>query len=123
MNPEIPLKEKRKKVYFYDNGVRNAVISNFAPPELRTDMEALWENLMISESVKRNAYTGSYANLYFWCTHEQKEIDFIEEENGQLHTYEFKWNAHAKAMCPVFSPKRIQGYRLRSSLPITFGRS
>ena len=72
--------KKGKKVYFYDNGIRNAVLSNFAPTSLRNDMGALWENLMVSERVKRNAYTGSYAQLYFWRTHDQKEIDLIEEE-------------------------------------------
>ena len=85
--------KKGKKVYFYDNGVRNAVLSNFAPLELRNDVGALWENLMISERVKRNSYNKSYAQLYFWRTHDQKEIDLIELEDGQMHTYEFKWNS------------------------------
>ena len=92
--------KKGKKVYFYDNGIRNAVISNFAPLELRTDVGALWENLMVSERVKRNAYTSSFANLYFWRTHEQQEIDLIEEEDGILRAYEFKWNTKAKAKMP-----------------------
>jgi len=93
--------KKGKKVYFYDNGIRNAVLSNFAPPEMRNDMGALWENLMISERKKRNAYTGSYANLYFWRTHDQKEIDLIEEEDGILKSYEFKWSGKAKAKQPT----------------------
>lgn len=93
--------KKGKKVYFYDNGIRNAVLSNFAPASLRNDMGALWENLMISERVKRNIYTGSYAQLYFWRTHDQKEIDLIEEEDGLLRTYEFKWNGKVKAKQPV----------------------
>ena len=92
--------KKGKKVYFYDNGIRNAILSNFAPLELRTDAGMLWENFMISERVKRNAYTDSYANLYFWRTHDQKEIDLIEEEDGLLRTYEFKWNPRAKATLP-----------------------
>ena len=92
--------KKGKKVYFYDNGIRNAVISNFAPLELRTDVGALWENLMVSERVKRNAYTSSFANLYFWRTHEQQEIDLIEEEDGILRAYEFKWNTKAKTKMP-----------------------
>lgn len=92
--------KKGKKVYFYDNGIRNAVISNFAPLELRADVGALWENLMVSERVKRNAYTSSFANLYFWRTHEQQEIDLIEEEDGILRAYEFKWNTKAKAKMP-----------------------
>jgi predicted AAA+ superfamily ATPase len=92
--------KKGKKVYFYDNGVRNAVISNYAPVELRNDVGALWENLMVSERVKRNAYNNSYARLYFWRTHDQKEIDLIEEEDGRLSAYEFKWNTTAKARVP-----------------------
>ena len=93
--------KKGKKIYFYDNGVRNAVLSNFAPPEMRNDMGALWENLMVSERVKRNSYKESYAQLYFWRTHEQKEIDLIEEEDGTLCTYEFKWSKKAKAKQPI----------------------
>ncbi len=84
--------KKGKKIYFYDNGIRNAVISNFAPIELRNDVGALWENLMISERIKRNAYAGSYAQLYFWRTHDQSEIDLIEEEDGMIRAFEFKWN-------------------------------
>lgn len=93
--------KKGKKVYFYDNGIRNAVLSNFAPAALRNDMGALWENLMVSERVKRNAYQGSYAQLYFWRTHDQKEIDLIEEEDGMLKTYEFKWSGKVKAKQPA----------------------
>ena len=92
--------KKSKKIYFYDNGVRNAVLSNFAPLELRNDTGALWENLMVSERVKRNSYTGSYAQLFFWRTHEQQEIDLIEEQDGVLHTYEFKWSSKAKSKQP-----------------------
>ena len=85
--------KKGKKVYFYDNGVRNAVISNFAPLEMRTDVGALWENLMVSERVKHNAYQGRYAQHYFWRTHDQKEIDLVEIEDGRINTFEFKWNS------------------------------
>ncbi len=92
--------KKGKKVYFYDNGVRNAVLSNFAPLELRNDVGALWENLMVSERVKRNAYSGNYAQLFFWRTHEQQEIDLIEEQDGMLHTFEFKWNGKARSSQP-----------------------
>lgn len=92
--------KKGKKVYFYDNGIRNAVISNYAPPEMRMDMGALWENLMVSERVKRNMYGGSFAQLYFWRTHDQKEIDLIEEEDGMIRAFEFKWNPRAKSRVP-----------------------
>lgn len=92
--------KKGKKIYFYDNGVRNAVISNFAPLDSRTDAGALWENLMISERKKANAYNLRYATPYFWRTHEQKEIDYIEEFDGQLHAYEFKFNPRSSAKVP-----------------------
>lgn len=93
--------KKGKKVYFYDNGIRNAVLSNFAPPELRTDMGALWENFMVSERKKRNAYHLQYAQLFFWRTHDKKEIDLIEEEDGLLRTFEFKWGRKTKASMPA----------------------
>lgn len=92
--------KKGKKVFFYDNGIRNAVISNFAPLALRNDIGALWENLMISERVKYNAWTGSFAQLYFWRTHDQKEIDLIEEQDGMLQTFEFKWNRRKEITLP-----------------------
>ena len=64
-----------------------------SPLDMRMDVGALWENLMVSERVKRNSYYGSYAQLFFWRTHDQKEIDLIESEDGKLRSYEFKWNA------------------------------
>ncbi|WP_251623498.1 ATP-binding protein [Odoribacter lunatus] len=92
--------KKGKKIYFYDNGIRNAVLSNFAPLELRNDTGALWENLMVSERVKHNAYSGKFAQLFFWRTHEQQEIDLVEEEDGKLKTFEFKWNSHTRNRQP-----------------------
>ena len=92
--------KKGKKIYFYDNGIRNAVLSNFAPLELRNDTGALWENLMVSERVKRNSYLGDFAQLFFWRTHEQQEIDLVEEQDGVLHTFEFKWNDKVKVKRP-----------------------
>ena len=92
--------KRGKKVYFYDNGVRNAVLSNFAPLELRNDVGALWENLMVSERVKRNSYSANFAHLFFWRTHEQQEIDLIEEQDGILRTFEFKWRGKAKNSQP-----------------------
>lgn len=82
--------KKGKKIYFWDNGIRNAVISNFAPLDSRNDKGALWENLMISERMKRNLYLGNYAQLFFWRTTQMKEIDLVEELDGQLTTFEFK---------------------------------
>ena len=92
--------QKGKKIYFFDNGIRNAIIANFAPLELRNDVGALWENLMISERIKRNSYFRTYAKSYFWRTHSQKEIDYVEEADGVISTYEFKWNVNAKTKMP-----------------------
>lgn len=92
--------KKGKKIYFYDNGIRNALISNFSPLELRTDIGALWENLMISERIKYNVYQNNYAQLYFWRTQQQQEIDLIEEKDGNITAYEFKWNERKRASLP-----------------------
>jgi predicted AAA+ superfamily ATPase len=82
-----------KKVYFYDNGIRNAILSNFQIIEGRQDIGALWENYLVSERKKYNHYRGYNCNTYFWRTRQGQEIDYIEERNGKLHTFEFKWNA------------------------------
>lgn len=84
--------KKGKKVYFYDNGVRNAILQNFAPLSLRQDTGALWENFIISERIKANQYAGCYANSYFWRTTQQQEIDYIEECDGRFTLFEMKWN-------------------------------
>lgn len=84
--------KKGKKIYFYDNGVRNAILQNFAPLSLRQDTGALWENFIISERIKANQYATRYANSYFWRTTQQQEIDYIEECDGQFTLFEMKWN-------------------------------
>ena len=89
-----------KKIYFYDNGIRNALVSNFNQVENRTDVGALWENFLISERIKYLNYTSKWANYWFWRTKEQKEIDFIEDENEQITAFEFKWNPEAKVKFP-----------------------
>ena len=81
-----------RKIYFWDNGIRNALIANFNPLNLRNDTGPLLENFMISERKKFNHYNNRYVNLYFWRTHDQKEIDLIEEYDGKFDAYEFKWN-------------------------------
>ncbi|PPK99556.1 ATP-binding protein [Parapedobacter indicus] len=92
--------KKSRKFYFYDNGLRNAVINQFSPVALRQDIGALWENFVVSERVKYLAYREINCNRYFWRTHAQQEVDYIEERNGQMRAYEFKWNAHTKARFP-----------------------
>jgi predicted AAA+ superfamily ATPase len=81
-----------RKIYFWDLGIRNLLIGNLAQVENRTDARALWENFIIAERLKRNSYNGSIAQYWFWRTQQQKEIDYLEEENCLLSAYEFKWN-------------------------------
>ncbi len=81
-----------RKIYFWDLGIRNATIANFTQIENRTDVGALWENFIISERMKLHAIRQNWINTWFWRTQQQKEIDLIEEENGILRAYEFKWN-------------------------------
>lgn len=90
-----------RKVYFYDNGVRNTIINNFAPIPQRDDVGALWENFIISERKKQLAYLGFYGNTYFWRTTGQAEIDYIEEQDGKVSAYELKWNPKAKVRFPA----------------------
>ena len=84
--------KKGKKIYFYDNGIRNALIQNLNPLAVRNDTGALWENFFISERIKYNHYNGRYANCYFWRTTQQQEIDYIEEADGSFCAFEMKWN-------------------------------
>ena len=86
-----------RKIYFCDNGIRNALINNFSDMELRQDAGPLWENFMISELRKYNHYTHNYCNTYFWRTTQKQEIDYIEEKDGKLTAYEFKWNPKKKS--------------------------
>lgn len=91
-----------KKIYFYDTGIRNAVIGDFRPAELRDDLGALWENFVLSERMKQISYSRSFTNIRFWRTSEQKEIDIVEETDGQLSAVEIKWNpSKAKTKIPA----------------------
>jgi len=92
--------KKSRKIYFYDNGIRNAIIHNFNPPGLRNDIGALWENFLICERLKCLSARDVQANRYFWRTQAQQEIDYLEERNGQLAAWEFKWNPKASAKFP-----------------------
>ena len=84
--------KKSRKIYFYDNGVRNALLGDYKPLALRTDTSALWENYIICERMKHNAYTAFHGKSYFWRTQQQQEVDYIEDYDGVLHAYEFKWS-------------------------------
>ncbi len=81
-----------RKIYFYDNGIRNSVINNFALLQERNDIGALWENFMISERKKLLNYGPFHGNVYYWRTRDKAEIDYVEEQNGRFTAYEFKWN-------------------------------
>ena len=85
-----------RKIYFIDNGIRNSIIADYRPVELRDDVGKLWENFLVSERMKHNKYTESHANSWFWRTHQQQEIDYLEEQDGSIRAYEFKWNPSAK---------------------------
>jgi len=91
-----------RKIYFWDLGIRNAVLGNLSQVEVRTDAGALWENYCIAERLKNLFYKNSLAHSWFWRTQQQKEIDYIEEEDGRIQSYEFKWNSHkSKERCPT----------------------
>lgn len=92
---------KSSKWYFFDNGIRNAIINDFRLPPLRNDMGALWENYLIAERIKKNSYTGRRVQYYFWRTYDQQEIDFIETANGAVHAYEFKLSPDARVKIPA----------------------
>lgn len=108
--------KRAKKIYFYDNGVRNAIIQQFAPVNLRDDIGALWENFFITERMKRNHYSGYYCNRYFWRTTLQQEIDLIEESDGAMTAFEMKWNPTKKVL---FSKSFTDAYNVKETVVIT----
>jgi predicted AAA+ superfamily ATPase len=108
--------KKGKKFYFWDNGIRNAIIGNFLPVSKRTDIGALWENFIISERLKIISYNSIDVSSYFWRTAQQQEIDYIEEENGTFSVYEFKWNENKKAK---FSKSFTEAYQTTVEKTIT----
>lgn len=92
--------KKGRKIYFYDNGVRNAVIQNFSPLKLRQDTGALWENYFVSERIKYNHYARNFVKSYFWRSFQQQEIDLVEKDNASLTAYELKWNPRKQPKIP-----------------------
>lgn len=91
---------KSSRWYFYDNGILNAILTNFNTLNIRPDIGALWENYLMSERIKLNTYSNRNWNYYFWRTYDQQEIDLIEEEANQLNAFEFKWNTTKVAKVP-----------------------
>lgn len=92
---------KNKRWNFYDNGIRNAIIRNFNMLAMRNDTGELWENYLSSERIKFQSYTGANANNYYWRTYDMQEIDWVEEYNGKLSAYEFKWNGNKPVKAPA----------------------
>lgn len=94
---------KSPRFYFWDNGIRNAVISNFSSIEARNDTGQLWENFCISERIKKQTYSETFSNFFFWRTYDRQEIDLIEARDEQLHAFEFKWGHKTKKAPRAFS--------------------
>lgn len=107
---------KGRKIYFYDTGIRNALIANFNGLQNRTDTGALWENFVIAERMKWLRYNNKHVDRYFWRTTQQQEIDYLEEENGQFLAVEFKWNSKQKAR---FSKTFLNAYPIANSMVIS----
>ena len=114
---------KMNKIYFWDNGIRNAIIDDFRPLELRNDIGALWENFLVSERMKMKAWKEISTKSYFWRNKQQREVDYIEEKYGELTAYEMKWNtqknhkvtlaftnAYPSAKAEIITPLNFKGF-------------
>lgn len=112
--------KKSRKVYFYDNGVRNAILNNFSPLALRQDTGVLWENFMVSERIKQNSYNRDYRKSYFWRTQTQQEIDLLEEKDGVLFAFEFKWNDKKQARVPKSFAETYPEHRFEVITPSNY---
>jgi predicted AAA+ superfamily ATPase len=102
---------KSRKIFFYDNGIRNALIDNFTSVEIRTDVGALWENFLTSERLKFLKNNEISAKSYFWRTKDQQEIDYIEEKDGAISAFEFKWNVKKQ---PKINPSFQKTYNVEA---------
>ena len=92
--------KNNRKIYFWDNGIRNIIIANLNSFDIRQDKGALWENFLISERLKKNQYHKRIVNSFFWRTFQQQEIDYVEESNGKITGYEFKWKDNSRVSIP-----------------------
>ncbi len=110
-----------RKIYFYDNGIRNALIGNFSPLALRQDKGALWENFLISERLKCNSYARRhFVNTYFWRTKQGQEIDYLEESDGRIAAFEIKWNFKRKPSAPSAFASAYSEYDFTGITPENF---
>jgi predicted AAA+ superfamily ATPase len=113
---------KMRKVYFYDTGVRNALVSNFNTLASRNDKGALWENFLISEKIKMNSNLNNDAKSFFWRTSQQQEIDYIEEKENKLFAYEFSWNVNKKKKIPLTFLKAYSTMESEIITIVNYGR-
>ena len=110
-----------RKIYFYDNGIRNALIGNFSPLSLRQDKGALWKNFLLSERLKCNRYARRhFVNTYFWRTKQGQEIDYLEESNGRIAAFELKWNFKRKPTAPSAFASAYSEYDFAGITPDNF---
>ena len=100
--------KKGRKIYFYDNGIRNTIIGTFKGMNARLDKEALWENFLVAERMKQNSYKFTLAKPYFWRTTQQQEVDYVEEKSQQLYGFEFKWGSKKKPKLPKTFTEKYQ---------------
>jgi len=120
---------KMNKIYFWDNGIRNAIIDDFRPLELRNDIGALWENFLVAERMKMKAWKDVTSKSYFWRNKQQREVDYIEEQYSELTAYEMKWNtqknhkvtlaftnAYPSAKTEIITPLNFKGFVFISSI-------
>jgi len=112
--------KKSRKVFFYDNGVRNAILNNFSPLSLRQDTGALWENFMMSERIKQLSYNRDFRKAYFWRTQTQQEIDLLEEKDGILYAFEFKWNEKKSVKIPRIFAETYPEHRFEVITPFNY---
>ena len=105
--------KQNRKIYFVDTGIRNTLIGNFNPLDMRPDKGALWENFLVAERLKQNMYKNRFAKMYFWRTKQQQEIDFVEEVNGKITAFEFKWQASKRVKFPE---KFMETYQAASTV-------
>lgn len=113
--------KNKSKYYFLDTGIRNAIIAQFNSLDLRNDVGALWENFMIMERLKFRTYAPLYANMYFWRTYDQQEIDLVEERGGNFHGYEFKWSQNKRALPPLKWKTTYPDAEYSVITPVNFG--
>jgi len=111
---------KSCKWYFYDNGIRNALIANLNPLSTRNDIGELWENYLLSERIKYQNYTGMLVNNYFWRTYQQQEIDWIEERGGKLYAFELKWKTDARKKVPSAWKEGYPGSEFKVITPANY---